>query len=76
MVYFWNIHVSVSKLTGKTGYIKHTERNTTFSKATGQDNITGQATSQQVLSYLNVHLFSIIVSTQGITWKLLILEMV
>ena len=47
----------------------HVVRNVTFSKATGQDNITGQTASAQVLFYLNVHLFATIVSIQGI-WEI------
>ena len=68
-VHSWNIHLSISKLTGKTEYAKHVVRNITFSKAAGEDNnITGQAASAQVLFYLNVHLFATIVSIQGI-WE-------
>ena len=67
-VYSWNIHLSISKLTGKTEYAKHVVRNITFSKAAGDDNITGQTASAQVLFYLNVHLFATIVSIQGI-WE-------
>ena len=47
----------------------HVVRNVTFSKAAGQDNITGQTASAQVLFYLNVHLFATIVSIQGI-WEI------
>ena len=65
-VHSWNIHLSISKLTGKTEYAKHVVRNITFSKAAGDDNITGQTASAQVLFYLNVHLFATIVSIQGI----------
>ena len=66
-IHSWNIHLSISKLTGKTEYAKHVVRNITFSKAAGEDNnITGQAASAQVLFYLNVHLFATIVSIQGI----------
>ena len=62
----WNIHLSISKLTGKTEFAKHVVRNITFSKAAGRDNnITGQAASAQVLFCLNVHLFATI---QGI-WE-------
>ena len=67
-VHSWNIHFSISKLTGKTEYAKHVVRNITFSKAAGDDNITGQTASAQVLFYLNVHLFATIVSIQGI-WE-------
>ena len=67
-VYSWNIHLSISKLTGKTEYAKHVVRNITFSKAAGDDNITGQTASAQVLFYLNVHLFATIVSIQGM-WE-------
>ena len=68
-VYSWNIHLNISKLTGKTEYVKHVVLNITFSKAAGQgNNITGQRTSAQVLFYLNVYLFATIVSIQGI-WK-------
>ena len=42
-VYSRNIHVTISKRTGKTEYIKRAVRNINFSKAAGQDNnITGQ----------------------------------
>ena len=42
----------------------------TFFKAEGQDsNINEQTTSQQVLSYLNVHLFATIASIPGIIWE-------
>ena len=65
----WNIHVSISKLTGKTGCMKHAVRNITFSKVPGQDNnISGQPASRHVLFYLNVHLFATVVSLQGI-WE-------
>ena len=47
----------------------HVVQNVTFSKAAGQDNITGQTASAQVLFYLNVHLFATIVSIQGI-WEI------
>ena len=79
-VNYWNIHLSISiigisilhyqciQLTGKTEYAKHVVRNITFSKAAGDDNITGQTASAQVLFYLNVHLFATIVSIQGI-WE-------
>ena len=54
---------------GKTEYTKHIVRNITFSEAAGQDkNITGQTASEQVLFYLNVHLFATIVSINGI-WE-------
>ena len=63
----WNIHVSISKLTGKTESTKHALRNITCSRAAGQDNnITGQTTSEQVLFYLNVHLFPTRVSIKEI----------
>ena len=53
-------------LLGKTEYTKHIVRNITFSEAAGQDkNITGQTASEQVLFYLNVHLFATIVSYMG-----------
>ena len=65
-VHSWNIHFSISKLIGKTEYAKHVVRNITFSKAAGEDNITGQTASAQVLFYLNVHLFATIMSIQGI----------
>ena len=40
-VHSWNIHLSISKVTGKTEYAKHV-RNITFSKAADHDNnITG-----------------------------------
>ena len=63
------MHLSISKLTGKTEYTKHVVRNTAFSKAAGKDNsLTGKTTSAQVLFHLNVHLFATIVSIQGI-WE-------
>ena len=34
-VHYWNIHLSISKLTGRTEYAKHAVRNITFSKAAG-----------------------------------------
>ena len=69
-MYSWNIHVSVSKLTGKAEQIKHAVWNMTFFKAEGQDNnVNGQITSQHVLSYLNVHLFATIGSIPGIIWE-------
>ena len=50
-------------LLAKIEYAKHVVRNLTFSKAVGQDNnITGEAASEQVLFCLNVHLFATIVS--------------
>ena len=56
-------------LLAKTEYAKHVVRNITFSEAAGQDsNITGQTASEQVLFYLNVHLFDTIVSIHGI-WE-------
>ena len=56
-------------LLAKTEYAKHVVRNITFSEAAGQDsNITGQTASEQVLFYLNVHLFATIVSINGI-WE-------
>ena len=56
-------------LLAKTEYAKHVVRNITFSEAAGQDhNVTGQTASEQVLFYLNVHLFATIVSIQGI-WE-------
>ena len=65
----WNIHLSISKLTGKTEYAKHLVRNITCSRAAGQDNnITWQAASEQNLFYLNVHIFAAIVSIKGI-WE-------
>ena len=65
----WNIHLSISKLTGKAEYAKHVVRNITSSKAAGQDNnITGQTASAQVLFYLNVHLFATILNIQGL-WE-------
>ena len=68
-VHSQNIHLSISKLTGKNEYAKHVVRNITFSKAVGQsNNITGQTASKQVLFYLNVHHFATIVSIQGI-WE-------
>ena len=68
-VHFWNIHLSISKITGKNEYAKHVVQSITFSNAAGQDNnITGQTASAQVLFYLNVHLFATIVSIQGI-WE-------
>ena len=68
-VHSWNIHLSISKLTGRTEYAKHAVRNITFSKAAGQEiNITGQTASAQVLFYLNVHLFATIVTIEGI-WE-------
>ena len=67
-MYSWNIHVSVLKLTAKLN--KHGVRNIIFSKASGQDNnISEQTASQQVLSYLNVHLFAIIASIQQVIWE-------
>ena len=69
LIHSWNIHVSISKLTGKTESTKHALRNITCSRAAGQDNkITGQTASEQVLFYLNVHLFPTIVSIKGI-WE-------
>ena len=54
-------------LLAKTEYAKHVVRNITFSEAAGQDNnITGQTASEQILFYLNVHLFATIVSIHGI----------
>ena len=68
-VHSCNIHLSISKLTGKSEYAKHVVRNVAFSKTAGQDNnITGQTACAQVLFYLNVHLFATIVSIQGI-WE-------
>ena len=62
-----NIHVSVSKLTGKREQLKYAVRNATFSKAAGQEgNMTGHTTSQQILSYLNVHIFATVVSLLGV----------
>ena len=67
--YRYILGISILKLTAKTEYAKHVVRNITFSEATGQDhNITGQTASEQVLFYLNVHLFATIVSINGI-WK-------
>ena len=70
--FFWYIPKSKLhlKLTGKTEYIKNAVWNISCSKAAGQDNnITGQTGSQQVLLYLNLHLFATIASIQGI-WEL------
>ena len=67
--YRYILGISILKLTAKTEYAKHVVRNITFSEATGQDhNITGQTASEQVLFYLNVHLFATIVSIQGM-WE-------
>ena len=68
-IHSWNIHLSISKLTGKTEFAKHLVRNITCSRAAGQDNnMTGQTASEQVLFYLNVHLFATIVSIKRI-WE-------
>ena len=56
----WNIHVSVSKLTGKSA---------AFNKAAGQDNITKQITLQLVLSYLSVQLFAAMLCIHWIVWE-------
>ena len=56
------MHLSIPKLTGKTEYARDVVRNITFSKASGQDNITGQTASAQVLFFSNVQLFATIVS--------------
>ena len=53
-VHSWNIHHSISKLTGKTEYAKHVVRNVSFSEAADQDNITGQTACEQVL-YMGIH---------------------
>ena len=46
----------------KNEYAKYVVRKITFSEAAGQDsNITRQAASEQVLFYLNVHIFATIV---------------
>ena len=66
-VHSWNIHLSISKLTGKNKYAKHVVRNITFNDAAGQDNnINGQTSSEKVLFYLNVHLFVTTGGIQGI----------
>ena len=68
-IHSWNIHLSIPKLTGKTEFAKHLVRNVTCSRAAGQgNNITGQTASEQVLFYLNVHLFDTIVSIKRI-WE-------
>ena len=44
-----NIHLSISKLAGKTEYAKYVVRKITFSKVAGQDNkITRQTAFEQV----------------------------
>ena len=54
-------------LLAKTEYAKHAVQNITFSEAAGQDNnITWQTASEEILFYLNVHLFVTIVSIDGI----------
>ena len=56
-------------LLSKTEYGKHVVQNITFGEAVGQDNnITGQTAFEQILFYLNVHLFATIVSIHGI-WE-------
>ena len=68
-VHSWYIHLTISKITGKTEHGKHVVRNITISEAAGQyNNITEQTTSEQVLFYLNVHLLATIVSIHGI-WE-------
>ena len=61
--------LAFQKLLAKTEYAKHVVQNITFEEAVGQDNnITGQTSFEQILFYLNVHLFATIVSIHGI-WE-------
>ena len=59
----------LQNLLAKTEYAKHVVQNITFREAAGQDNnMTGPAAFEQILFYLNVHLFATIVSIHGI-WE-------
>ena len=61
--------VEFQNLLAKTEYAENAVQNITFSEAAGQDNnITGQTASEQVLFYLDVHIFATIVSIHGI-WE-------